>query len=185
MAGRVCVDAGSSTGGFTDCLLQRGASKVYAVDVGHNQLDYTIRTDSRVVVMERTNVMDLSHDMFRPPPQYVVADLSFRSLRGAAPVLLELAAGGIMIALAKPQFEWEEPDAGFDGVIREGSIVKGILEKLIGDLAVEGCPVSHLMYCPLPGRKGNAEFLLYFNRRQANADLHAELGAALHEAFPR
>ncbi len=154
------IDAGCSTGGFTDCLLHNGARRVYAVDVGSNQLDYRLRRDPRVVVRERTNVIDLRLADFDETPSAAVADLSFRSLRTAAVHLLSLVSEGWLVALAKPQFEWRRPGLGFDGVVRDPAVVADVLAGLVGDLWAEGAFLCRATVAPLRGRRGNVEVLL-------------------------
>ncbi len=156
IAGKVFVDAGSSTGGFTDALLQRGALLVHAVDVGTAQLDWKLRSDARVQVHENTNIMNL--EGLQPPPSAAVADLSFRSLRGAARKILELTGGGWLVALVKPQFEWQNPPRDFNGVV-EPEEVAGILVTLECDLRAEGVRVDAWTASTLRGRKGNQEHL--------------------------
>ena len=158
-SGLVCLDAGASTGGFTDCLLTRGAEAVHAVDVGYNQLAWKLRSDPRVIVRERTNIMALESGCLIPPPAMAVADLSFRSLRGAASKLLSLTGGGIVLVLVKPQFENPE-EIGFDGVVRTGEARSRVLDALRRDLPSEGVHVLDAAASRLPGRKGNAEIFL-------------------------
>ncbi len=165
------LDAGCSTGGFTDCLLKNGASRVYCVDVGYNVLDWRLRSDPRVSVRERTNVMNISRTDFSPVPHQAVADLSFRSLRGAAAHILGLTAEGIGIFLVKPQFEWRSPPSGFTGVVKEPGRLSAILADLCDDLVREGVYPSKAVESPLRGRKGNREFLfLLSNFREACGD---------------
>ncbi len=156
--GKVVVDAGASTGGFTDCLLKHGADLVYAVDVGYNQIDYSLRKDKRVVVLERTNIMDLRPETLKPPPDFAVADLSFRSIRGAAARILELVREDFVIALIKPQFEWKSPPPYFKGVVEKSEDLYGILKALIVDLFSSGLVVSRILESPIRGQKGNREF---------------------------
>lgn len=155
-SGLICLDAGASTGGFTDCLLSRGAAFVHAVDVGYNQLAWKLRSDSRVSSLERTNIMSLDPDDLDPQPVLAVADLSFRSLRGAASKLLELTGGGTVLALVKPQFEDQSED-GFDGVVRSREVRSAVLKSLRADLPAEGVHVHDAVASPVKGRKGNAE----------------------------
>lgn len=155
--GKVFVDAGCSTGGFTDALLQRGAALVHAVDVGTGQLDWKLRSDPRVVVREGINVMALSE--LTPRPHAAVADLSFRSLRAAASHILSLTSEGWMIALVKPQFEWVNPPAEFDGIVPDSKLDE-IIEALESDLAIEGVVMTDRLRSPIRGRKGNQEFLV-------------------------
>jgi 23S rRNA (cytidine1920-2'-O)/16S rRNA (cytidine1409-2'-O)-methyltransferase len=154
--GKVFLDAGSSTGGFTDALLQRGAALVHAVDVGTGQLDWKLRTDPRVLVKEGTNVMAL--EALDPQPHAAVADLSFRSLRGAAGKLLRLTSEGWMVALVKPQFEWLDPPTDFGGIVPDDRIGE-ILDRLEADLRLEGVVVADRQASEVRGRKGNQEFL--------------------------
>ncbi len=182
------IDAGSSTGGFTDCLLQQGAALVYAVDVGRNQLDFRLRRDPRVVVLERTSVADLTAETFPRAPSAAVADLSFRSLRGAARRLLALVSRGWMIALVKPQFEWRAPERSFRGVVRDPARRAQILTELVSDLAAEGVYVTHAMPSPLPGRRGNREVLFRLTDgrvgRPAPVDLSSVVGGASGRMSP-
>lgn len=169
---RVVLDAGSSTGGFTDCLLAFGARLVHAVDVGYNQLAYRLRTDPRVMVRERTNVMDLAE--LSPVPDLVTADLSFRSLRRAAGHLLALTRRGEGIMLVKPQFEEasrrkaagirDGDDAGFSGIVRDEERSRAILEETLADLAAEGLVLREWVESPILGRKGNREYLVHLNK---------------------
>ena len=158
-AGKTWLDAGAATGGFTDCLLQRGASLVYAIDVGENLIDWRLRNDQRVRVMEGTNVMTLRRDDLAPPPECAVADLSFRSLRRAAAHVLSLSTARWGIFLVKPQFEYSHPVEGFRGVVRETGALGGILRELIAALREEGVSVENAVESPIRGRKGNREFL--------------------------
>ena len=158
-AGKVWLDGGCSTGGFTDCLLQRGASLVYAVDVGRNQLDPRIRGDTRVRPMERINVMGLVPSDLDPRPDWVAADLSFRSLRRAAAHLLSLTSGHRGIFLVKPQFEYRDPPPDFTGVVKESRAVHDILSDLVDSLVTESVTVEKALTSPIRGRKGNREFL--------------------------
>jgi 23S rRNA (cytidine1920-2'-O)/16S rRNA (cytidine1409-2'-O)-methyltransferase len=135
------------------------------VDVGYNQLDYRLRKDMRVVVCERTNVMSLSSQDFPFTPDAAVVDLSFRSIRKAAVHLLNLVDSGWLIALIKPQYEWQNPDTRFSGVVHSVDL-QGILEILIIDLNSEGAFVSNMMLSPIRGRKGNREFFFLLSLKQ-------------------
>ena len=185
-AGWVCLDAGASTGGFTDCLLSRGASTVHAVDVGYNQIAWKLRNDPRVRVRERTNLMELRPGDLEPPPDFAVADLSFRSLRGAAARLLEFTPGRPVLALAKPQFE-SPPEERFDGVVRSPDARAGALESLRQDLVVEKVWISDAAASVITGRKGNAEIFLLLSRNQPEDGSYAEdqMRAALETAHRR
>lgn len=172
VAGLCLLDAGCSTGGFTDCLLQRGARRVIAVDVGYGQLEYSLRRDPRVVVLERTNVRRLAAEQLPERPDGAVADLSFRSLRGAAARLLELTSAGWLIALVKPQFEWRRPPPDFRGVVRDRAALAGILAELARDLEREGAFLQRAAPSVLSGAKGNREYFFHL-ARQAGAGLRA------------
>jgi 23S rRNA (cytidine1920-2'-O)/16S rRNA (cytidine1409-2'-O)-methyltransferase len=162
------IDAGCSTGGFTDCLLQHGARLVYAVDVGEGQLDWGLRRDPRVIAMERTNAMSLRPADLVPPPGRAVADLSFRSLQGAARHILGLTTEGWGVFLVKPQFELRHRAGDFHGVVRDSETVRAILLDLVNRLAAEGVRVEKGMQSPIAGRKGNREYL--FLLRLADTD---------------
>ncbi len=157
VADAVVLDAGSSTGGFTDCLLQHGASLVHAVDVGWNQLDYRLRTDERVRVHERTNIMEIR--TLEPAPEAAVADLSFRSLRGAAGHVFSLAGSTWAVYLVKPQFEWRQPPADFNGTVPDERLPE-ILTETLEALEEEGLPLVDVCESPIRGARGNREFLL-------------------------
>ncbi|MFP4204560.1 MAG: TlyA family RNA methyltransferase [Spirochaetaceae bacterium] len=156
--GRVFLDAGASTGGFTDCLLRYGAAAVHAVDVGYNQLAYSLRQNPRVFVHESTNIRSVT--TLDPRPDAAVCDLSFRSLRGVAGGLLELTAEGWFIALLKPQFEWRDAPAAFDGVVRDSQYLRRIILETLTGLAEEGAYAHRLLPSPLRGRRGNREYLV-------------------------
>ncbi|MGI9255617.1 MAG: TlyA family RNA methyltransferase [Salinispira sp.] len=165
---RVLLDAGASSGGFTDCLLQHGAQTVHTVDVGYNQLDYRLRCDSRVQVHERCNIMSISREDMQPCPEFAVADISFRTLSGVVPHILKILCSDdpLLLALIKPQFELEYSDipvADFSGVLRDSSIIEGVLDNLIGRLREEGVRVGGMWPSGLPGKKGNQEFFGLFS----------------------
>ncbi len=161
VAGKVFIDAGCSTGGFTDALLQRGAGLVHAVDVGVGQLDWSLRVNQRVQLHEGTNIMEV--ERLDPVPHAAVADLSFRSLRGAARHILSLTSEGWMVALVKPQFEWLDPPDDFSGVVPDDRL-DSILETLERDLAEQGVLVSSKLPSAVRGRRGNQEFLVRLAR---------------------
>ena len=170
-ADKVFIDAGSSTGGFTDFLLKRGAKAIFAVDVGYNQLDYSLRQDPRVRVWERTNVMDLRMDRFDILPDAAVIDLSFRSIRSAASIILSLVREAWAVALVKPQFELQEPPEQFRGVVRDPVVLVEVLDRVVDTLWREHVYVSRVAPSPVPGRKGNREFFfLVRNRAEKTID---------------
>jgi 23S rRNA (cytidine1920-2'-O)/16S rRNA (cytidine1409-2'-O)-methyltransferase len=172
--GTVWIDAGCSTGGFTDCLLQHGASFVHAVDVGDAQLDWRLREDPRVGVREGTNIMTVGPSDLDPPPDAAAVDLSFRSLRGAARHVLGLTRRGWGIFLVKPQFEYQDPAPDFHGVVKDAATLRLILSDLLSDLAAEGVDAERAIPSPITGRKGNREFLLRLMLRDAGRAVPAD-----------
>jgi 23S rRNA (cytidine1920-2'-O)/16S rRNA (cytidine1409-2'-O)-methyltransferase len=163
VAGRRALDAGASTGGFTDCLLQRGAAHVVAVDVGRGQLDLGLRNDERVTVRERTNIRHVTAADAGGPFDLIVADLAFISLRTVAPALLGLAAAGAdLVLLVKPQFEAGRVAASRErGVIRDPEVWHGALQGVVAAFAEGGAAIMALMVSPLLGAEGNVEFLAH------------------------
>jgi 23S rRNA (cytidine1920-2'-O)/16S rRNA (cytidine1409-2'-O)-methyltransferase len=163
VAGRTALDAGASTGGFTDCLLQRGAAHVVAVDVGRGQLDLHLRTDARVSVRERTNVRHLTPAGAGRTFDLIVADLAFISLRTVAPALLALASPGAdLVLLVKPQFEAGRVEASRErGVIKDPAVWQRSLEGVVAAFGAGGAAIMGLMVSPLLGAEGNVEFLAH------------------------
>lgn len=161
-AGRIALDVGSSTGGFTDCLLQRGAAKVYAVDVGTNQLAWKLRSDPRVVSMEKTNIRDITRAQIPEPVNLVVCDASFIGLRTALPNALALAAPGAnLVALIKPQFEVGKGRVGKGGIVREPELHQEVVDTITTWLAEQpGWEVLGVTDSPITGADGNKEFLI-------------------------
>jgi 23S rRNA (cytidine1920-2'-O)/16S rRNA (cytidine1409-2'-O)-methyltransferase len=160
-SGRDCLDAGASTGGFTDVLLKRGASRVIAVDVGYGQLAWDLRTDPRVVVLERTNVRSLRPEELPFRPDLVVADLSFISLRAALPALAAVAtADAEFVVLVKPQFEAGHEDVGKGGVVRDPAVWRRVLEAVAERCDELGLGPAGAGVSPLLGPAGNVEFFL-------------------------
>lgn len=174
VAGKVVLDAGAATGGFTDCLLRRGVRHVHCVDVAYGALAYRLRNDSRTTVHERTNVMHLRPGRLRPDPDGAVCDLSFRSLRGAAARILTLTREGWLVALIKPQFEWRTAGLGapprprarrtgatgrFDGLVRGADAIVAVVNALQAGLAAEGLTIRRCTPAPVSGRRGNREVL--------------------------
>ena len=161
-AGRDCLDAGASTGGFTDCLLQAGAARVIAVDVGYGQLAWNLRTDPRVVVRERVNVRNLRPGDLPFTPDLVVADLSFISLRLVLAPLAAVASGGAnFLVLVKPQFEAGAADVGKGGVVRDSGVWRRTINGVVGSAEALGLGPLDLMVSPLLGQAGNVEFMLH------------------------
>lgn len=163
VAGRVAADLGASTGGFTDCLLQRGAARVYAVDVGYGQLAWRLRQDARVVVLERTNARHLGPDSLPEPLDLVVGDLSFISLEKVLPAIAAIARPGAdVVVLVKPQFEVGREQLGHGGVVRDAAARDGALQSVTAAAAAQGFQVRGDTVSGITGAKGgNVEFLLW------------------------
>ena len=160
--GRDALDAGASTGGFTDCLLQAGAARVVAVDVGYGQLAWSLREDPRVIVRERTNVRDLTREDLPLSPSLVVADLSFVSLAGLVPHLVALAAvGADLVLLVKPQFEAAYTAVGSAGVVRDRAVRRAAIDRVASAASSSGAGTLAVMASPIAGPAGNVEFLLH------------------------
>ena len=158
--GWVCIDCGASTGGFTDVLLKNGAARVYAVDVGYGQLAWSLRTDGRVVVMERTNARGLTPDMFPERMDMAVMDLSFISIRLVLPAVRALVKdGGRCVCLIKPQFEAGKADVGKKGVVRDRAVHERVLREMTEFFPTAGWKLTGLDYSPIRGPEGNIEYL--------------------------
>ena len=157
------LDIGASTGGFTDCLLKYNARKVYALDVGYNQLSSKLREDNRVISIEHTNAKDIKKSMFDEIPTIIVSDVSFISVSKIAPIIREELVGfKYWISLIKPQFELERHFAGKNGVIKSDSLRKNILEDALNRIANEGFINTEVIESPLKGKEGNTEYLACF-----------------------
>jgi 23S rRNA (cytidine1920-2'-O)/16S rRNA (cytidine1409-2'-O)-methyltransferase len=162
--GRICVDVGASTGGFTDCLLQRGASMVYAVDVGSGQLDERLRKDARVVVMEHANARTLDPRLFGDAPTLAVVDVAFISLEKVLPAIFGvLAPRSEVITLVKPQFEAGREHVGKGGVVRDPAQHRAVVQRLARYAVLRGWHVLGVTASPLRGPKGNREFFLHLS----------------------
>lgn len=160
-AGFVCSDSGASTGGFTDCLLQQGAKKVFAIDVGYGQLAWKIRSDPRVTVMERTNIRYVTPEQLGEPLDLSVVDVSFISLKLVLPVIQSLLKpeSGQVLCLIKPQFEAGKEKVGKKGVVRDPAVHLEVLEAFVGLAGSLGFTVRNLTFSPVKGPEGNIEFL--------------------------
>jgi 23S rRNA (cytidine1920-2'-O)/16S rRNA (cytidine1409-2'-O)-methyltransferase len=181
--GRRVVDAGSSTGGFTDCVLQAGAAHVVAIDVGRNQLHERMRADRRVAVHEQTNIRSLDPDTVGGPGDVLVGDLSFISLRTVLDALLSLTVdGGDLVLLVKPQFEAGRAEADrAKGVIRDAEVWARTLTEVCIALQERGAAIMGAMTSPITGGDGNVEFLVHARRGAASGDVGAHVAAALAE----
>lgn len=164
-AGYVCSDSGASTGGFTDCLLQKGAKKVFAIDVGYGQLAWKIRTDPRVVCMERTNIRYVTPEEIGEPLDLSVVDVSFISLRIVLPAIRELLKpDGQVLCLIKPQFEAGKEKVGKKGVVRDPAVHIEVLENFISLAKELDFTIRNLTFSPVKGPEGNIEFLGHLSR---------------------
>ena len=164
LTGLVMADIGASTGGFTDCALQAGAKKVYAIDVGYGQLDWKLRQDSRVVVWERTNIRNVTLESFEDPIDFVGIDVSFISLGLVLPVVKEfLDSAGKVICLIKPQFEAGKERVGKNGVVRDQKVHQAVLHEVLTKISQIGFSIQGLSFSPIRGPEGNIEFLAYLD----------------------
>ena len=165
LSDKICMDIGASTGGFTDCMLQNGAKKVYSIDVGYGQLAWKLRTDERVVNLERTNFRYLSKEKVNDEIDFASVDVSFISLTKILPVLREFLGGGkTCVALIKPQFEAGKEKVGKKGVVRELSTHIEVVEKIINFSLENGFSVLGLSFSPIKGPEGNIEYLIYLQK---------------------
>lgn len=165
LSGKVCMDVGSSTGGFTDCMLQNGAVKVYAVDVGNGQLDWKLRQDDRVICMEKTNIRYVTPDQIDDRIDFSSIDVSFISLtKVLLPVKELLTEKGEVVCLIKPQFEAGREKVGKKGVVRDINVHKEVIHKVIDYAAEIGFVICNLDYSPIKGPEGNIEYLLHISK---------------------
>jgi 23S rRNA (cytidine1920-2'-O)/16S rRNA (cytidine1409-2'-O)-methyltransferase len=181
VAGRHALDAGASTGGFSDVLLRRGAAAVIAVDVGYGQLAWPVRSDERVVVLERTNVRDLVPDLLPYTPDLVVGDLSFISLALVlAPLAGVVSADADLVLMVKPQFEVGREQVGAGGVVREPALRSAAVRKIAEAAYQIGIGTAGVVASPLPGPSGNVEYFLHLRRGMAPLD-DVDLARAIEE----
>ncbi len=188
LEGRICMDVGSSTGGFTDCMLQNGAAKVYAVDVGTNQLDWKLRSDPRVVCMEKTNIRYLLPEQIGELPSFASIDVAFISLtKVLLPVRELLTPDGQVVALIKPQFEAGREKVGKKGVVREKSTHLEVIKEVLAYAWSIGFDILALEFSPIKGPEGNIEYLAWLEKtdRAASEELPAweEVQARLPEGL--
>ena len=162
---KICMDIGASTGGFTDCMLQNGAKKVYSIDVGHGQLDWKLRNDERVVCMEKTNFRYMQPQDIEDIPDFASVDVSFISLtKILLPARRILSKQGEMVCLIKPQFEAGRDKVGKKGVVREKKVHEEVIQKILVFVQLIGFLVLDLSYSPIKGPEGNIEYLLYIRK---------------------
>lgn len=165
--GIYAMDMGASTGGFTDCMLQNGAKKVYSIDVGYGQLDYKLRIDERVVNMEKTNIRYLDTDLILEKIDFISIDVSFISLKLMFPVASKVMADdGKILCLVKPQFEAGREQVGKKGIIRDKNVHKDVIKKVIVYAAENGLFPNGLTFSPVTGAKGNIEYLLFLSKEE-------------------
>lgn len=165
--GKVCMDVGASTGGFTDCMLQNGAVKVYSVDVGHGQLDWKLRNDERVVCMEKTNIRYVTMEDIQEPAAFVSIDVSFISLtKVLLPVRNLMTEDGEIVCLIKPQFEAGREKVGKKGVVRDPKVHEEVIYKVIAYASEIGLKSMDLEFSPIKGPEGNIEYLLHLQKTE-------------------
>ena len=181
VSGRVALDVGASTGGFTDCLLQQGAAKVYSVDVGYGQLDWRLRQDERVVSMERTNIRHLTPETFTSAPDFASVDVSFISLSLVLPVLKSLGVREV-VTLVKPQFEIGKGRVGKKGVVRDKSDHLEVLEKVAAAAKDAGFVVMNASFSPIQGPEGNIEYLMHVKAKDSGGDMQPDFAAVVDRA---
>ena len=167
LRGAVCADIGASTGGFTDCMLQSGAEKVYAIDVGYGQLAWSLRNDPRVIVLERTNIRHVTERQIPEPLDFFSVDVSFISLALVLPVGASfLRPGGEAVCLVKPQFEAGREKVGKKGVVREPAVHREVVEKTVKTAVDNGFSVLDIDYSPIKGPEGNIEYLMHLKKSE-------------------
>ena len=184
LEGKVCMDIGASTGGFSDCMLQNGAAKVYAIDVGHGQLAWSLRTDERVVCMEKTNFRYLTPDHILEQPDFASVDVSFISLsKILLPARKLLQDEGHMVCLIKPQFEAGKDKVGKKGVVREVAVQEEVISKIYTLADILGFLPCGLDFSPIKGPEGNIEFLIYLKKDKTRNEELADCTEALAETL--
>ena len=189
LKGKTAADIGASTGGFTDCMLQNGAIKVFAIDVGYGQLDWKLRTDARVINMERTNIRNVTAEMLGEAPDFASIDVAFISLDKVLPVVHGLlSACGEVIALIKPQFEAGKDRVGKNGVVRDPAVHEDVIRKVLCVAEAQNFTPAGLTYSPVKGPKGNIEYLLYLRmqedgKQRVEATSVHEIVAEAHRAL--
>ncbi len=188
LTGKTCMDIGSSTGGFTDCMLQNGAAKVYSIDVGHGQLAWKLRNDERVVCMEKTNFRYITPEQIEDPIDFASADVSFISLDKILPAAYPLLRPGAnMVCLIKPQFEAGREQVGKKGVVRDSKVHEEVIAKIIDVSADNGLAPLALSYSPIKGPEGNIEYLILLEKdgEPKSAELNDMIKITVDTAFER
>jgi 23S rRNA (cytidine1920-2'-O)/16S rRNA (cytidine1409-2'-O)-methyltransferase len=192
LAGKAALDAGASTGGFTQCLLQSGAGRVYAVDVGYGQLAWDLRRDERVTVIERTNLRFLTPEVLGAQVEFVTLDLSFISLSKVLPAVRGLLKpGGEVLALVKPQFEAGRQHVGKGGIVRDAGVQQSVLQEVAAAACQLGFRLRGVAYSPIPGTDGNIEFFMWWGwdpgapGAPLSEEQAAEVVQAAHEALKK
>ena len=179
---KVCMDVGASTGGFTDCMLQNGAVKVYSIDVGYGQLDWKLRNDPRVVCMEKTNIRYVTPEDIGEPVDFSSIDVSFISLtKVLGPVKEILSPGGEVVALIKPQFEAGREKVGKKGVVREKSTHLEVIQMVMAYAAEIGFEIRNLEFSPIKGPEGNIEYLLHLKKHPEGTEVPMSLDVSVED----
>ena len=172
LSGKIAADVGASTGGFTDCMLQHGAKKVYAIDVGYGQLAWKLRSNVRVVNMERTNIRNVTRENFLDELEFISIDVAFISLEKVLPVVFDvLKDSGEVVALIKPQFEAGREHVGKKGVVRDKKIHAAVIERILNFATEIGFGVCGLTFSPVKGPEGNIEYLAHFTKNFASTNV--------------
>ncbi|MBQ9091030.1 MAG: TlyA family RNA methyltransferase [Anaerotignum sp.] len=181
LEGKICLDIGASTGGFTDCMLQNGASKVYAIDVGYGQFAWKLRNDERVVCLEKTNVRYVTHEQVPDEGDFASIDVSFISLTKVLPAVLGvLGPNGQLVCLIKPQFEAGREKVGKKGVVRDINVHREVIEMIVNYVRAQNLGILALDFSPIKGPEGNIEYLIYLDKSQTGMS-REEVQARLEE----
>lgn len=181
LEGKICLDIGASTGGFTDCMLQNGAKKVYAIDVGYGQFAWKLRNDERVVCLEKTNVRYVTHEQVPDEGDFASIDVSFISLTKVLPAVLGvLGPKGQLVCLIKPQFEAGREKVGKKGVVRDINVHREVIEMIVNYVCAQNLGILALDFSPIKGPEGNIEYLIYLDKSQMGM-AEEEVAARLEE----
>ena len=186
LEGKIAMDVGASTGGFTDCMLQNGAVKVYSVDVGHGQLAWKLRNDERVVCMEKTNIRYVTPDDVADKIDFASIDVSFISLKKVLPAVYDLLTDvGEVVCLIKPQFEAGREKVGKKGVVREQSVHVEVVDMIVSFAREMGFVTLDLSYSPIKGPEGNIEYLLYITKDTSREGREFDINALVKESHEK